>query len=51
MDYSWAIGTNNINATMSIYGTMSVSGAGTITLIGSYYRNPKITVYISVVFE
>lgn len=51
MDYSWTISTNNINATMSIYGTMSVSGPGTITLIGSYYRNPKITVYITVVFE
>lgn len=51
IDYSWTISTNNINATMSIYGTMSVSGPGTITLIGSYYRNPKITVYITVVFE
>ena len=51
MDYSWTISTNNINATMSIYGTISVSGPGTITLIGSYYRNPKITVYITVIFE
>ena len=51
MDYSWTISTNNINATMSIYGSISVSGPGTITLIGSYYRNPKITVYITVVFE